>query len=43
MKGRKEMKGKGKEIINIFDDDEVLPIGVLLKKDIIETMLQNSA
>jgi hypothetical protein len=37
------MKGKGKEIINIFDDDEVLPIGVLLKKDIIETMLQNSA
>jgi hypothetical protein len=43
MKGRKEMKGKGKEIVDIFDEDEVLPIDVLLKKDTIEAMVQNSA
>jgi hypothetical protein len=37
------MKGKWKEIVDIFDEDEVLPIGVLLKKDTIETWVQNSA
>jgi len=37
------MKGKGKEIVDIFDEDEVLPIDVLLKKDTIEAMVQNSA
>jgi hypothetical protein len=43
MKGRKEMKGKGKEIVDIFDEDEVLTIGVLLKKDTIEVVVQNNA
>jgi hypothetical protein len=37
------MKGKGKEIVDIFDEDEVLTIGVLLKKDTIEVVVQNNA
>jgi len=36
------MKGKGKEIVDIFDEDEVLTIGVLLK-DTIEAVVQNNA
>jgi hypothetical protein len=36
------MKGKGKEIVDIFDEGEILLIDVLLKKDIVETTIQNS-
>ncbi len=45
--GNEEEEGNAKEkerkeIVNIYDEDEFLPIGVLLKKDIVETIIQNN-
>lgn len=45
--GNEEEEGNAKEkerkeIVNIYDEDEILPIGVLLKKDIVETIIQNN-
>jgi hypothetical protein len=36
------MKEKWKEVVDISDEDEVLPIGVLLKKETIEVVVQNN-
>ncbi len=37
------MKEKGKEVVYISNENEVLPIGVLLKKkETIETIVQNN-
>ncbi len=37
-----KMKEKWKEVVDISDEDEVLPIGVLLKKETIEVVVQNN-
>jgi len=37
------MKEKEKEVGDIFDEDDVVPIGIILKKkEIVEAMVQNS-
>jgi hypothetical protein len=40
--GEEKTKEKGKEVVDIFNENEVLPIIVLLKEETIEIAIQNN-
>jgi peptidyl-tRNA hydrolase len=39
--GKEEMKGKGKKVVDVYDEDEITPIDTfMMKKEIVEALVQ---